>query len=74
MAPFEALYGRQCRSIIEWFDRFEARPQSTELLRDSLDRLWLIQDRLRAAQRRQKSYEDRRLRTLEFSVGDRVFL
>ncbi|CAN4125134.1 unnamed protein product [Withania somnifera] len=30
--------------------------------------------RLRAAQSRQKSYADRRLRTLEFGVGDKVFL
>ena len=25
MAPFEALYGRRCRSPIGWFDAFEAR-------------------------------------------------
>lgn len=26
MAPFEALYGRRCRSLIGWFDAFEVRP------------------------------------------------
>ena len=26
MAPFEALYGRRCRSPIGWFDAFEVRP------------------------------------------------
>ncbi|CAN4125248.1 unnamed protein product [Withania somnifera] len=31
-------------------------------------------DRMRAAQSRQKSYVDRRLRALEFGVGDKVFL
>ena len=25
MAPFEALYGRRCRSPIGWFDAFEVR-------------------------------------------------
>ena len=26
MAPFEALYGRRCRSPIGWFDAFKVRP------------------------------------------------
>ena len=33
MAPFEALYGRRCRSPIGWFDAFEVRPWGTDLLR-----------------------------------------
>ncbi|CAN4125218.1 unnamed protein product [Withania somnifera] len=52
MAPFEALYGRRCRSPIGWFDGFEAKVQPTDLLRDSLDQIRLIQDRPRAAQSR----------------------
>ncbi|XP_069146071.1 uncharacterized protein [Solanum lycopersicum] len=39
MAPFEALYGRRCRSPIGWFDAFEVRPWSTNLLRESLDKV-----------------------------------
>ena len=31
MAPFEALYGRRCRSPIGWFDAFEVRPWGTDL-------------------------------------------
>ncbi|CAN4121265.1 unnamed protein product [Withania somnifera] len=73
MPPFKALYGRRCRSPIGWFDGFEARVQSTDLPHDSLDRIRLIRDRLRAAQNRQKSYADRRLRALEFGVGNKVF-
>ncbi|CAN4093281.1 unnamed protein product [Withania somnifera] len=74
MAPFEALYGRRCRSPIGWFEGFETKIRSTYLLRDSLDQVRLIRDRPRAAQSRQKSYADRRLRALEFGVGDKVFL
>ncbi|CAN4084837.1 unnamed protein product [Withania somnifera] len=74
MAPFEALYGGRCRSPIGWFDGFESRVRSTDLLRDSLNRVRMIQDRPRAAQSRHKSYADRRLRALEFRVGDKVFL
>ena len=74
MAPFEALYGRRCRSPIGWFDAFEVRPWGTELLRESLDKVKLIQDRLLMAQSRQKSYADRMIRDLEFMVGERVLL
>ena len=42
MAPFEALYGRRCRSPICWFDAFEVRPWGTDLLRESLDKVKLI--------------------------------
>ncbi|WMV07206.1 hypothetical protein MTR67_000591 [Solanum verrucosum] len=39
MAPFEALYGRRCRSPIGWFDAFEVRPWGTDLLRESLGKV-----------------------------------
>ena len=39
MAPFEALYGRRCRSPIGWFDAFEVRPWDTDLLRDSIEKV-----------------------------------
>ncbi|KAF3647574.1 hypothetical protein FXO37_19869 [Capsicum annuum] len=74
MAPFEALYGRCCHSPVGWFDVSEVRPRGTDLLCESLDRVQIIQDRLRAAQRRQKCYADRRLCALRFGVGDHFFL
>ena len=49
MAPFEALYGRRCRSPIGWFDAFEVRPWGTDLLRESLDKVKCIQEKLLAA-------------------------
>lgn len=74
MAPFEALYGRRCRSPIGWFDGFEARSLGTDLLQDALEKVRVIQGRLLTAQSRQKSYADRRVRDLEFMEGDRVLL
>ena len=52
MAPFEELYGRRCRSPIGWFDAFEVRPWGTDLLRESLDKVKYIQEKLLAAQSR----------------------
>ncbi|XP_069145416.1 uncharacterized protein [Solanum lycopersicum] len=60
MAPFEALYGRRCRSPIGWFDAVEVRPWGTNLLSESLDKVKLIQDRLLMALSRRKSYADRK--------------
>ena len=74
MTPFEALYGRRCRSPIGWFDAFEVRPWGTDLLRESLDKVKLIQDRLLMAQSRQNSYAYRKVHDLEFMVGESVLL
>ena len=70
MAPFEALYGRRCRSPIGWFDEFEVRPWVTDLLRESLDKVKSIQEKLLAAQSRQKDYADQK----EFMEGEQVLL
>ena len=72
MAPFEALYGRRCRSPIGWFDAFEVRPWGTDLLRESLEKVKFIQEKLLAAQSRQKEYEDRKVRDLDFMEGEQV--
>ena len=74
MAPFEALYGRRCRSPIGWFDAFEVRPWGTDLLRDSIEKVKSIQEKLLAAQSRQKEYADRKVRDLEFMEGEQVLL
>ncbi|XP_059287579.1 uncharacterized protein LOC132040909 [Lycium ferocissimum] len=74
MAPFEALYGRKCRPPIGWFDTFKVRPWGTDMLRESPDKVKLIQENLLAAQRRQKEYADRKVRDLEFMVGEQVLL
>ena len=74
MAPFEALYGRRCRSPIGWFDTFEVRPWGTDLLRESLDKVKFIQEKLLAAQKRQKEYADPKDRDLVLMEGEQVLL
>nr|XP_016498895.1 PREDICTED: uncharacterized protein LOC107817556 [Nicotiana tabacum] len=70
MAPYEALYGRKCRSPIGWFDVGETKLLGPELVQQAVEKIKLIQERLRTAQSRQKSYLDNRRRDLEFAVGD----
>jgi hypothetical protein len=43
-------------------------------VQDTIDKVALIQQRLSAAQDRQKSYADMHRRNLEFAEGDKVFL
>ena len=74
MAPFEALYGRRCRCPICWFDSAEMDSLDTDLLRDAMEQVRMIQYRLLTPQSRQKIYVDRRVRALVFIEGDHVWL
>ena len=74
MAPYEALYGRPCRSPLCWTEVGESSITGPDLIRDTSEKVSLIQQRLLMAQSRQKSYAGVRRRPLEFEVGDHVFL
>ena len=74
MAPYEALYGRKCRSPVHWYDTREKQLHKTEFIQEAIETVQKIRRRLETAQSRQKSYADKRRRPLEFSVGDSVFL
>ncbi|MCF6774907.1 hypothetical protein L3H44_10975 [Corynebacterium sp. MC-12] len=74
MAPYEALYGRKCRSPIGWFEVGETTLLGPDLVQQAMEKVKVIQERLETAQSRHKSYADIRRRGLEFSVGDWVFL
>ncbi|GJY12996.1 putative reverse transcriptase domain-containing protein [Tanacetum coccineum] len=73
-APFEALYGRKCRSPIMWAEVGEGQLIGPELVQETIEKVTHIKDRLKAARDRQKSYADKRRKPLEFSVGDYVLL
>ena len=74
MAPYEALYGRPCRSPLGWTEVGERSITGPDLIRDTSVKVSLIRQRLLTAQGLQKSYIDVRRRPLEFEVGDHVFL
>ena len=74
MAPYEALYGRKCRSPIHWDETGERKYLGPELVQKTNEAIEKIRERIRTAQRRQKSYADKHRRKLEFQVGDKVIL
>ncbi|GJT66708.1 putative reverse transcriptase domain-containing protein [Tanacetum coccineum] len=73
-APFEALYGRKCRSPFLWAEIRESRLIGPELVQEMTDKVVLIKVKLKAARDRQKSYADNRRKPLEFEVEDQVLL
>nr|GEY47263.1 putative reverse transcriptase domain-containing protein [Tanacetum cinerariifolium] len=73
-APFEALYGKKCRSPVLWAEIRERSLIGPELVQETTDKVVFIKEKLKAARDRQKSYADNRRKLLEFGVGDRVML
>ncbi|GJV47945.1 putative reverse transcriptase domain-containing protein [Tanacetum coccineum] len=73
-APYEALHERKCRSPVCWSEVGDSQLTGPELIRDTTEKIIQIKNRLLAARSRQKSYADRRLKPLEFEVGDMVLL
>ena len=52
MAPYEALYGRRCRSPLAWDDVGCEVDLSPELVQQTIDKVKFIRDKLRTAQDR----------------------
>ncbi|GKC90206.1 putative reverse transcriptase domain-containing protein, partial [Tanacetum coccineum] len=73
-APYEALYGRICRSLVCWSEVRDSQLTSPELICDTIEKIVHIKNHLLTARSRQKSYADKRLKLLEFEVGDMVLL
>ena len=74
MAPFEALYGRRCRTPLLWDGVGDRKLFGPDLIRDSEEKVKLIRDRLKIAQSRQKSYADSKRKEVTYEVGDRAYL
>ena len=74
MAPFEALYGRKCRSPICWDDSSVAVMLGSQFVQDMIDDIKKIREKMQATQDRQNSYAELNRRDIEFEVGDKVLL
>ncbi|GKE43683.1 putative reverse transcriptase domain-containing protein [Tanacetum coccineum] len=73
-APFEALYGRKCRSPVCWAEVGEAQLTGPDLIQETTEKIIQIKQRIQAARDRQKSYADLKRKPMKFQVGDRVML
>jgi len=74
MAPFEALYGRRCRTPLNWSEVGERTIFGPDMVKEAEEQVHLIQENLKIAQSRYKSYADKQRDPLVFEVGDHVYL
>jgi len=74
MALFEALYGRKCRTPLNWVESGERRYYNIDFMNEAEQQVRTIQEHLEAAQARQKSYADKRRKPIEFAVESHVYL
>ncbi|KAI3780622.1 hypothetical protein L2E82_10607 [Cichorium intybus] len=74
MAPYEALYGAPCRTPTCWTEVGEKPLAGPEIVAQTEEKIKLIRENLKVAQNRQKQYADRRVKPIEFQVGDMVML
>ena len=74
MAPFEALYGRRCRTPINWSGAGERQLFGPDIIQDAEEKVRIIRDNLKIAQSRQKSYYDNKHRDMVYKAGDQAYL
>ncbi|GJR29640.1 putative reverse transcriptase domain-containing protein [Tanacetum coccineum] len=55
-APFEALYGRKCRSPVCWAEVGDVQLTGPEIIHETTEKIVQIRQRLQAARDRQRSY------------------
>jgi hypothetical protein len=73
MSPFEALYGRKCRTPLMWSEVGERTLVGPAFIKEAEDKVAEIREKLKAAQSRQKSYADKKRREISYN-GDFVYL
>jgi hypothetical protein len=74
MALFEVLYGRRCRTPLNWIEPRENVIFGPDLIKEAEATIRHIQDNLKAAKSRQETYANKRCRPLESKVGNHVYL
>ena len=72
MSPYEALYGRRCRTPVTWDNPVNRVMLGPELLKEMEQEVAKIRQNLKATQDSQKSYVDKHRVHREFNVGDHV--
>jgi hypothetical protein len=73
MSPFEALYGRPCRTSLSWSESGERVIFGPNIVTEAEEKVKQIQANILVVQSRQKSYDAKKRSPLEFKVGDHIY-
>ncbi|GAU49453.1 hypothetical protein TSUD_407400 [Trifolium subterraneum] len=74
MAPYEALYGRKCRTPLCWTEVGDKGVLGPDIIQETTLKIKSVREHMKVAQSRQKSYADHGRMPIEFDEGDHVFL
>ena len=74
MAPYEALYGRKCRTPLCWTELSERKVIGPNLIKETEEKVKMIRERLKVSTDRQKSYADMMRKYIRYEIGEKVFL
>jgi hypothetical protein len=74
MPLYEVLYGRRCRTPLNWIEPGEKAIFGPDLIDEAEAIVCRIQENLKAAKLHQESYANKRCQPIEFEVGDHVYL
>lgn len=74
MSPYEALYGRPCRTPVCWAEIGERQLLGPQFVEEANEKIKVVQENMRKAQERQKKYADKGRREVIFQADDMVYL
>ena len=74
MAPYEALYGRKCRTPLCWTELREKKVIGPDLIQETEEKVTMIRERLKVAIDRQKSYAYNKRKDIRYEISEKVFL
>ena len=74
MAPFEVLYGRKCRTPLNWSETGERSLFGPDVINEAEEKVRVIRENLKAAQSRQKSYYDKHHQEVHYEIGEKAYL
>ena len=74
MTPYEALYGRKCKTPVCWTNLHEHKVIGLDIVKETKEKVRVIQQRLKATNDRQNSYANLKRKDIKYEVKDKVFL
>ena len=74
MAPFEVLYGRKCRTPLNWSETGERPLFGPDIIQHAEEQVHIVREHLKTAQSRQKSNYDRHHKEMVYQPGEQAYL
>ena len=74
IVPYEALYGRKCKTPLCWTELSEKKVMGPDLIQETEEKVKMIRERLKLAIDRHKSYVDMKRKDIRYEIGEKVFL